>query len=229
MKEPQLISMSENVGFCYESEDVTNSKYVYKSKNVADSLQVSESENVSDSSIILESTEVSNSDHIIDSENVADSSVVIRSKNIGDCRNIVGANVCRFCNDLLVCDNMEDSSFCYGSSFGTDCHFSSFLKDCVMCLFCSGLVEETSMIFNKKVSYKRFMEVKEQLNSCLNNNDFSYIRPRHDSLMEFLDTKRYYAEDLYANLSAEFLGWVGSLEEYDEKVFFSWYFTRKKG
>jgi len=102
-----------------------------------------------------------------------------------DCFGCISSHRSTSCNNSLLCDdtsncnlsiNCHNSSWCqlcincYNSTSchnSRECNSSTGCKTCVECIYCSNLILEKFMVFNKQVTEKEFIVIKDKINENL--------------------------------------------------------------
>lgn len=208
------------------SEDLFDCIAIGNSKHVSNSEYVRNSENVSRSKNVYGSREVKNSKEVWNCTNITSTQRVIESTYVNRCANIRNSNDVADSQNILESTAIYDSSYIYRGVNLSGCHFGGFLKGCTNCLFCSGLENKKYYVFNKEVAPDVFDSIKADLEFHLFNEGSDFIRidnARHDPKYRFLSSLRFDA--VFEGLSPEFYGWVGTLQNYDEDIFFQVFFN----
>lgn len=221
----QEICNIKNSKHCFSSENVNNCIVVAESKYVSDSEYVRESTNVKKSENIYGSRAIEFSKNIRNSVMVEHSDTVVESSGVWHSERIRHSSSIQWSHDILNSSSIQESGYIYQSDDLSDCWFGGFMKNCEHCLFCSDIRDKEYCIFNKQVSEEEFEKVKEDLvfNLLAENSDFIRInKEEYDPVKRFIINGRL--DGVFDGLSPEFFGWIGSLEEYDEDIFFQIFF-----
>lgn len=199
--------------------DVTNGEWIRYSEHIADCKNVYNSNNIFDSEEVWNGANVKKSKRVMDSNEVVYSEDVARGNAISWSKFIFDSSM------------IEESTYVYNSHGLNDCHFVGFMKNCKHCLFCTGLTDKEYFIFNKEVSRAEYEKWCELLKAKAEGEPSSFI---------VVDKETHLAEERYSvprrmdavfeGLSADFFGWVGTMEHYNEDIFLRVFLTdpRKK-
>lgn len=200
----------------YNSQDIERCEYVGHSEKVRDSREISNSIDVNTSENVINSKIVKYSDNVADSDNIFNSENVINSSYINWCGVINSSFMLDDCQFMYKCRNTKDSYFC------------GFVENSNHCIFCNNISDAEYQIFNHEVTQAEFERVKEMLLiqlqaenvDLLNVNEKMHLDARFSYDLRF--------DRMFEQLSEQFYGWVGSLPQYDEQVFFLLFFTTLK-
>ena len=222
----ELCKVRKGCKYIWDSTKIENSSYIYNSNNVLNSKYVRGSLNIYDSTDIYESDNVQDCENIFNSKNVENSQLVMLSNDIEYSSNIFNSANISWSKMILHSSEIEESNYIYGSQFLQNCHFSGFLKHCNNCLFCYGLKDADTFIFNQPVTFNEFEYWKEKLIGILNleNEEFIQIKENvHDSERFSVNTK---LNSLFNSLSKDFFGWISTVLNYNEDLFLDLFFLK---
>lgn len=215
-------------GHVLRSAKITNSNWVYNSTDVQDSNYVGHGEKVIGSTEVANSIDIKRSNNIINSKNIGYSENVADSDNIYNSENVINSSYINWCGVINSSFMLDDCQFMYKCRNTKDSYFCGFVEDSNHCIFCNNIHGVEYQIFNKQVTQEEFNRVKEilliQLQAenvdLLNVNEKNHLDARFSYDLRF--------DRMFEKLSEQFYGWVGSLPEYDEQVFFLLFFTTLK-
>lgn len=205
---------------CYEAYGTYNSEYidsdrgcyrsydVYKSDGVSNSRYVRFSEGVCNSHSIQKGQAIYHGDRTFDSNAVSMSSYIAHSDCIKDSH---GVNLAYNVVKSIGVSNSSNISFSY---YVSHC----FNSECL--LFCRAVSNNSYMIFNKKVSQKRYETVSKKM---LKLFEYQKIHPEFlkDELNKFVVSRKaeYIAyTELFTN-NIDLLKFIKRLKEFDYKIF----------
>ena len=215
-------------GHVLRSAKITNSNWVYNSTDVQNSNYVGHGEKVIDSTEVANSIDIKRSNNIINSKNIGYSENVADSDNIYNSENVINSSYINWCGVINSSFMLDDCQFMYKCRNTKDSYFCGFVENSNHCIFCNNIHDAEYQIFNKQVTEEEFNRVKEilliQLQAenvdLLNVNEKNHLDARFSYDLRF--------DRMFEKLSEQFYGWVGSLPEYDEQVFFLLFFTTLK-
>lgn len=210
------------------SSKILLSDWIYNSTNVQKSQYVKHGENIISSRDVINSIDVTESNEIINSKKVLYSTLVADSDNISNSENVLNSSFINWSKVINSSFMLDDCSFVYKCRNTKDSLFCGFLQNANHCLFCNNISDAEYQIFNKPVEPNEFERVKELLQVQLSTEQVNlididpkrHLEPRYSYNLRF--------DRMFERLSDQFYGWVGSLPQYDEQIFFLLFFTTLK-
>ena len=209
----------QNSTNCLECEKVFNSKNIYKSKNIDNSEFIKYSRDVYSSQMITNSVNIFNSSYINNSEKVEYSTKVVNSKSISNCKNIINSSDIGNCNNLSKCYSLKYCNTVLKSDFCELIGFSSFLTGCSKMLFCTSLVSQNLMIFNKPISLYNFNDIYEDFLYIIQNENIDLILDDYNDNSYFIGQANPKIEAIF-NISDNFINWIKTLPNYDNFIMY---------
>ena len=199
------------------SSAVVCSDAVCRSNAVRCSYAVNCSDTVSDSSAVTGSSAVVCSDAVSASSAVSYSSAVVCSDAVRRSDAVRSSNAVN-CSNSVSCSNAVSCSVAVSDSYG--------LRECeaIKCgIFCYKKEGAKYVVFNKKITKKRFEEIYQRIRG------FGFY-PRFDNFYDLKGDKEWYTiafpelmevdnKTAWSKMPKEMRDYIESLPEYDEKIF----------
>ena len=172
---------------------------------------------VSDSNAVIHSDAVSGSDAVRRSSAVSGSSAVVCSDAVRRSDAVRSSNAVN-CSNSVSCSNAVSCSVAVSDSYG--------LRECeaIKCgIFCYKKEGAKYVVFNKKITKKRFEEIYQRIRG------FGFY-PRFDNFYDLKGDKEWYTiafpelmevdnKTAWSKMPKEMRDYIESLPEYDEKIF----------
>lgn len=207
------------------SKSITSSHDIFNSTVVTDSAYITDSLAVFNSNNILGSEDVVNSSNVFNSEYVEESQKIIMSKGVHYSDSILNSHEVGYCSNLLNCTDLLNTIYCYNSQNVENSAFCGYCCDCKNCLFSLGLHGESYCIFNQHVSIDEWEKFNEILKMALQSESSTFIKINPFLVVTAARFQYSFRLDsLFDGLSQNFFGWVGTLPNYNEKIFLDLFF-----
>jgi len=212
--------------YVYDSDNVESSAHVLKSSNIIDSDYIFTGTDILNSSQVYNSLNVKNSSNINYSKDIVDSSEIYNCTDIRESNKILDSHKVSWSTNITFSEEISDSRFIYRSINLIESLFCGFCKNSHHLLFCSGIENESYMIFNQKVDLQTFENWKENLYMILSSEKSDFLSINQNLFFEdrFNISRRFDA--IFDGLSPKFYGMVGNFPNYSEDIFLQIFFKK---